>query len=104
MADDSCRIIESFSQTLLGLLQNFGVFLQALVDVTQHLTQLLLNQLGALVQNLSQLHAELIDLLLHEQQRWNLSSFLYQRFNPVEQEPHNQDQGKKKDNNKRLKI
>jgi hypothetical protein len=47
------------------LLQNFGILAQTLVDMADHLSQLLLDQLCAVIQHLSELHAKLIDLLLH---------------------------------------
>jgi len=59
------------------------------------LSQLLLNRLGAVVQTLTELQAQLVDLVLHQQQRWSFGLFLQQRFDPAKKEPADPKQAKK---------
>ena len=80
IADDSRGIVQTFAQTLLGLVQDFGVLFKPLVNVVEHLSQLLLDRLSVAVQDLAELSAQFANLLLHQCQRRVVSLFLEKRL------------------------
>jgi hypothetical protein len=72
--------------------------------MTQHLAQLALNELGAVVEPLAQLDAQLVDLALHEQIRRIVALFLLKRLKPSQEKPTEKSQAEKgnKNNDKRV--
>jgi hypothetical protein len=55
--------------------------------MTEHLTELLLDRLSAVVQLMTELHAQLLYLLLQQQERLILFSFLHNGPHTVQEQP-----------------
>jgi hypothetical protein len=86
---------EPFSQALLRPLQNLGVFFEPFGHMAENLTQLLLNDSRIVVQDLTELNAQLIESLLHEQQRRILRFFLQHRFEAAKKDPTSKNKAEK---------
>ena len=100
-ADDPGGVVQPLAEALLGLLQHLRVFLEPIVHVAEHLAQLLLDLPRPVIQRLADLNAQLVDLLLHHQQRPVLAFFPKQRLeaqqkNPTEQNEAGQKQEKER--------
>ena len=87
VADHARSIVQSFPKTLLRLIQDLCVFSQTFVHMPDHLSQLLLDRLSAVVQGAAQLCAQFADLLLHQQHRLLVSALLQEIFEPAKEKP-----------------
>ena len=90
IADDARGIVQPFTQTLLRSVQNFRVFPQTLVHVPDHLPQLLLDRLSAMIEGVAQLRAQLANLLLHQHHRLSVGTVL----GPAKNQPSEKNQRK----------
>jgi hypothetical protein len=67
LTHDARRVIQPLPQAVLRAVQNVGVLFQTLAHMAKYLTQLPLNGLDTVIQDLGEMTAQLVDLLLHQQ-------------------------------------
>jgi len=77
---------------LLRSVQNFRVFPQTLVHVPDHLPQLLLDRLSAMIEGVAQLRAQLAYLLLHQHHRLLVGTVLEKIREPAKNQPSEKNQ------------